>query len=122
MRELGGVGDLDIFRRFVLLCAGRSGQLLNLSSLGSDCGVSHTTAGAWRDRSGHEVDLVIDDGARLLPVEMKAGLTLSGALYDGLDWFCARGSPAARHGVLVYGGDRWQRRRGHTTRPWHACV
>ena len=58
----------------------------------------------------------------LFSVEMKAGLTLSGALYDGLDWFCARGSPAARYGVLVYGGDRWFRRRGHMTRPWYACV
>ena len=76
----------------------------------------------WRDRGGHEVDLVIDDGARLLPVEMKAGLTLSGALYDGLDWFCARGGAAAPHGVLVYGGGRWLHRRGHATRPWHACV
>ena len=29
------------------LCAGRVGQLLNLSSLGSDAGVSHTTAREW---------------------------------------------------------------------------
>lgn len=29
------------------LCAGRIGQLVNLSSLGADAGVSHTTARAW---------------------------------------------------------------------------
>ncbi len=32
---------------FVKMCAGRIGQLLNLSSLGNDIGVSHTTAKEW---------------------------------------------------------------------------
>ncbi|MFZ5572436.1 MAG: transposase [Thermodesulfobacteriota bacterium] len=35
------------FQRFVMLCAGRSGQLLNLSSLAADCGITHNTAKAW---------------------------------------------------------------------------
>lgn len=47
VRELTQVGDLEAFRRFVLLCAGRAGQLLNLSALGADCGVSHETARRW---------------------------------------------------------------------------
>ena len=47
VRDLTQVGDLEAFRRFVLLCAGRAGQLLNLSALGSDCGVSHETARRW---------------------------------------------------------------------------
>lgn len=47
VRTLTQVGDLEAFRRFVLLCAGRAGQLLNLSSLGADCGVSHETARRW---------------------------------------------------------------------------
>ena len=47
VRSLTQVGDLEAFRRFVLLCAGRAGQLLNLSSLGNDCGVSHETARRW---------------------------------------------------------------------------
>lgn len=29
------------------MCAGRAGQMLNLSSLGNDCGISHNTAKAW---------------------------------------------------------------------------
>jgi len=33
----------------VRLCAGRTGQLLNLNSLGNDAGVSHVTARAWID-------------------------------------------------------------------------
>lgn len=35
------------FQRFLGLCAGRSGQLLNYSALASDCGISQPSAKAW---------------------------------------------------------------------------
>lgn len=38
---------LQTFTRFLRLCAVRAGRLLNLSSLGSDAGVTHTTARRW---------------------------------------------------------------------------
>lgn len=47
VREIVNVGDLESFGRFVRLCAGRNGQLLNLTSLGNDCGITHTTASRW---------------------------------------------------------------------------
>jgi len=47
VRELVNVGDLESFRRFVELCAGRNGQLLNYSALAADCGITHTTARRW---------------------------------------------------------------------------
>jgi hypothetical protein len=47
VRQMLNVGDLTAFQTFLGLCAGRSGQLLNLSALGADCGVSHNTAKAW---------------------------------------------------------------------------
>ena len=47
VRQLLQVQDLDAFQRFVRLCAGRSGQFLNLSSLAADCGITHNTAKAW---------------------------------------------------------------------------
>ncbi len=47
VRNLTQVGDLEAFGRFVRLCAGRAGGLLNLSSLGNDGGVSHDTARRW---------------------------------------------------------------------------
>jgi len=47
VRRLGEIRNLSSFRRFVRLCAGRVGQLVNLSSLGSDAGVSHSTAREW---------------------------------------------------------------------------
>lgn len=47
VRLLKNIGDLDTFIRFIKLCAGRIGQLLNLSSLANDCGVSVTTVKSW---------------------------------------------------------------------------
>jgi predicted AAA+ superfamily ATPase len=47
VRDVLNVGDLEAFGRFVRLCAGRNGQLLNLTSLANDCGITHTTARRW---------------------------------------------------------------------------
>jgi len=45
--ELMNIRDLKLFRTFLGLCAGRSGQLLNISGLANECDISHTTAKAW---------------------------------------------------------------------------
>ncbi|GAB6062548.1 ATP-binding protein [Deferrisoma palaeochoriense] len=47
VRTVVNVGDLETFGRFLRLCAGRTGQLLNLSALASDAGVTHSTARRW---------------------------------------------------------------------------
>ncbi len=47
LRELIELRQLDAFRRFVRLAAGRVGQLLNLSALAADAGVSAPTSQAW---------------------------------------------------------------------------
>jgi hypothetical protein len=47
VRTVLNVGDLVTFQRFVELCAGRTGQLLSLSGLAGDCGISQPTAKAW---------------------------------------------------------------------------
>ena len=47
VRTITRVGDLTVFQRFVELCAGRTAQLLNYSSLADDCGISQPTARAW---------------------------------------------------------------------------
>lgn len=47
VRSVLRVGDLLQFQTFLQACAGRSGQLLNLASLGADVGVSHHTAREW---------------------------------------------------------------------------
>lgn len=47
VRLLKNIGDLSLFVKFIKLCAGRIGQLLNFSSLANDCGIAVSTAQAW---------------------------------------------------------------------------
>ena len=47
VRTITKVGDLAMFQRFIQLCAGRTAQLLNYSTLAGDCGISQPTAKAW---------------------------------------------------------------------------
>lgn len=47
VRLMKNIGDLSKFIRFIKLCAGRIGQLLNLSSLANECGIAVSTAQAW---------------------------------------------------------------------------
>ena len=47
VRQLLAVRDLNLFQRFVRMCAARSGQLLNLAGLGADCGITAVTARQW---------------------------------------------------------------------------
>jgi len=194
VRQLINVRDLGQFQRFLRLCAGRTGQLLNLSALGDDAGVSHNTArewisvleagyivhrlpphhrnfnkrlvktpklyfldtglaawllgvetpmqlsshplrGAlfeawvvaehlkkrlntarpsnlsfWRDRSGHEVDLLVEQGGEVQPVEIKSGATISRDALRGLEkWQEITGETGLRPS-LVYGGSETQSR------------
>lgn len=202
VRQMIHVRDLGTFQRFVRMCAARTGQLLNLSGLANDCGISHTTARAWvsvleasyivhlmpphhrnfskrlvktpklyfldpglaawllgiqharqlvihpqrgalfetwvvsellkarysrglasnlyfwRDRSGHEVDVVIEQGDTLIPVEIKAGQTVTRDYFRGLEkWLQIAGNSAGRPRI-VYAGDQRQTRQGHDVVPW----
>jgi len=47
VRQILNIGDLVAFQSFLRLAAGRTAQLLNLSGLGSDAGVTHGTARSW---------------------------------------------------------------------------
>ncbi len=202
VRELVNVGDAETFGRFLRLCAGRCGQLLNLSSLGADCGISHATArrwlsileasflvfllrphhrnfnkrlvkspklyfvdtgllcyllrirspedlrshvarGAvfesfvisevlkgyhnqgmepdihfWRDAAGHEVDLLIDLGAEVIPVEIKSGETVAGDFFKGLRYWLDLSGRQEGPSALVYGGDSSFKRHGTAVYSW----
>ena len=203
VRQLIKVQDLGTFQRFLKLCAGRTGQLLNLSSLANDCGITHNTAKAWisvleasyivhllpphhqnfnkrlvktpklyfldtglatwllgiqnheqlsthvqrgalfetwvisellkarynagetsnlyfwRDRSGHEVDLLIDHGTHLSPLEIKSGQTINKDYFKGLEFWRKLAGETAGQAWLVYGGDNRQIRSAVTVLPWH---
>jgi predicted AAA+ superfamily ATPase len=47
VRLISNIGDVEAFQRFMRLCAGRSGQILNITSLASDCGITSVTARKW---------------------------------------------------------------------------
>ena len=47
VRTISNVGDLVAFQKFMELCAGRTSQLLNYSSLAVDASISQPTAKAW---------------------------------------------------------------------------
>lgn len=203
VRQLIKVQDLSTFQRFLRLCAGRTGQLLNLSALANDCGITHNTAKAWisvleasylvhllpphhqnfnkrlvktpklyfldtglatwllgiqnstqlsthvqrgalfeswvisellkarynvgensnlyfwRDRAGHEVDLLIDHGTHLSPLEIKSGQTTNTDYFKGLAFWIDLAGDHTKKAWLVYGGDSRQRRSDVTVLPWH---
>lgn len=47
LRLIANIGDLNLFLKFLKLCAGRAGQLINYSILASDAGVSVNTVKNW---------------------------------------------------------------------------
>lgn len=47
VRQIKNITNLSLFIKFLKLCAGRTGQLINLNSLGVECGVSENTIRSW---------------------------------------------------------------------------
>lgn len=47
VRAVLNIKDLGIFQKFLRMCAARCGQLLNISNLANDCGISTHTANSW---------------------------------------------------------------------------
>jgi predicted AAA+ superfamily ATPase len=60
VRQILNIQDLATFQRFVQLCAGRIGQLLNITSLAADTGITRVTAESWLSvlQASHLVFLV----------------------------------------------------------------
>jgi len=202
VRKLVNVQDLTSFQRFVRLCAGRVGQLLNLSQLGAEAGITHNTAKAWlsileasyivfqlqphhrnfnkrliktpklyfydtglavwllsirevqqldthpqrgalfenwvisealktrfnrglpsnlyfwRDRAGHEVDLLLENPTELIPVEIKSGQTVNSDFFTGLEDWLKLAQPSQPRAWLVYGGSENHQRKNTRVLSW----
>jgi len=204
VRQLIAVRDLAVFQRFLRMCAARVGQLLNLSALAADCGITHNTAAAWlsvleasyivcilrphfqnfnkrlvkapklyfcdtglaswllgirepsqlafhaqrgslfenlvvtefvkarlnqgfppdlyfwRDKAGLEVDLLVEKGDSLQPLEIKSGQTIAADFFQTLaKWGALAGKPDAP-AWLVYGGDQSARHGNVEIVPWRS--
>ncbi len=57
----------------------------------------------WRDQHGHEIDIVVDHGTSLLPIEIKSSQTFNPDFLRTLTWF--NNLQGSDQGTIVYGGE-----------------
>lgn len=188
VRLIKNISDLNLFKKFLSLCAGRIGQVINYSSLSNDCGIDEKTVKAWlsvleasyiifflnpyyknfgkrilknsklyfvdtglacsllrikssdelidnamrgpliesfiisdllkqqynlellpslyfwRDYTGNEIDCLIDEGKKLVPVEIKSSKTVISSFFDGInEW--KEISSSHQEAYVVYSGN-----------------
>lgn len=202
VRQVVEVQNLSFFQRFIKMCAARVGQLLNMSSLAIDCGVSHNTIRSWlsvleagyvvfllqphhhnfgkrlvkspklyfhdtglaafllgirdaehlsihssrgalfenlvvsellkqrynqglasnlyfwRNNTGDEVDVVIEQGEKLMPIEIKSGQTFNTDFLAGINKWIKIAGDTALTPQLIYGGSENMTRNGVEVRSW----
>lgn len=71
----------------------------------------------WRDKTGYEVDVIIDEGLTLLPIEIKSGKTVHQEFFKNLQYWLKLSEN--KKGVILYGGDqRQERSNGITIEGW----
>ncbi|NLV27313.1 MAG: ATP-binding protein [Methanomicrobiales archaeon] len=65
----------------------------------------------WRDKGGKEIDCLIDRmGLELIPVEIKAGRTISGDYFKNIEYWNKLSGQVPERSFVVYGGDQDQQR------------
>ena len=190
VRLMKNIGDINAFIRFIQLCAGRTGQLLNYSGLASDAGISPNTAKAWlsilessyivyrlqpfhknfnkrlvkspklyfydtgvacsllgirnedqvgshylkgalfenlvinefiktsihhgersqahfwKDSQGKEIDCLLIDGDKALPIEIKSSKTIDNSYFSNLKYWRTLAKMPEDYGYVVYGGEK----------------
>lgn len=200
VRTIQNIGNLQDFQRLLSLCANRVGQLINLTSLANDCGLSHNTVKSWisvleasfivfllkphfknfnkrlvktpklyfndtalvcyllgikkesdiinhynrgplfenyiiseivkyfynkgesppvyfwRNKTGHEIDCLIDKGKELIPVEIKSGETVNNDFFRNIKYWNTLAD--SRESYLIYGGSENQKRSIATVLSW----
>jgi hypothetical protein len=58
----------------------------------------------WRDNTGTEIDLILEDGNHLQAVEIKSGKTFSESFISGLQLWMKYSKTRAEHCAVVYAG------------------
>jgi uncharacterized protein len=74
----------------------------------------------WRDRTGHEIDLLIDTGGKLHPVEIKASQTLQPQFFKNMDFFNQISGNDPAEAMVIYAGDLNQKRTQGQICSWDA--
>jgi predicted AAA+ superfamily ATPase len=65
----------------------------------------------WRDHTGNEIDILIEQGNHLIPVEVKSGQTFAADFLKGLNRWLELAGNSAGKAWLVYGGSQSQTRQ-----------
>lgn len=66
----------------------------------------------WRDKTGHEIDLLIDNAWVLLPIEIKSGKTIQSEFFKNLIYF--KNLSKGKSAYVFYAGDMQQNRTDGT--------
>lgn len=76
----------------------------------------------WRDNTGIEVDLLLDNGLSITPIEIKSGQTVNNDYFKGLLYW-NKLTQTEGGGYVVYGGEMVQKRStGITVIPYHSVT
>ena len=72
----------------------------------------------WRDSTGNELDVIIDEGDKLIPMEIKAGQTVTSDFFKGIRFWKKLTVDIEQRTALVYGGDKSYIRSDTYVYPW----
>lgn len=71
----------------------------------------------YRDNHGNEIDLIIDTGGNLIPIEIKSSTTFSKTFFKGFEYW-KKHVDETTQGFVVYGGEDSQKIQDHEIISW----
>ena len=71
----------------------------------------------FRDNVGNEVDVLMDMGSEVIPIEIKSGQTMNDEFLKGLNYYRSL-NPSVKQSWLIYGGDKYYQDGGHKICPY----
>jgi uncharacterized protein len=75
----------------------------------------------WRDKTGHEIDIIVDRAGELLPIEIKSGQTSTSDYFKNIQYW--RNLSQAKQGLVLYAGAQQQKRSdGNQILNWRVLV
>lgn len=72
----------------------------------------------WRDAQGHEIDCLLECGERLVPIEIKSGMTINQSFFDTLITWKEIAQQESEEAYLVYAGTDSQARKHAMVLVW----
>jgi predicted AAA+ superfamily ATPase len=72
----------------------------------------------WRDSNSNEVDVIVENGAGLMPIEIKSGKTVVRDSFAGLDKWRSLAGNSAMEPILIYGGEEEYQQYGVRVIGW----